>query len=205
MYSIESYRQMLYALLPPGTAWSTSSDSNTYKLLTGLAQEFVNIDDAATYLVTESNPLTMILDMIGPRYAEVGLPDDTSDWVSLATQASQKSMVLGRWRAVGGASKVYFLDVLQALGVQATIDDLHEINPPMVCTSLCDTFVNDDYQFSSTWRINYVDPSAMKFTAGVSQAGDSLGSFSDVQAMLRYIEKIKPAHTRIVYQQITTL
>jgi uncharacterized protein YmfQ (DUF2313 family) len=202
MYDIDSYIAAFYALLPPGTLFSTDKNSVAYRVVASIAEEFVNIDRSAYGLVVESNPLTMS-QMTMARYGEAGIGKQNG-YLEI-TSDDKKQAVLGRWRARGGASKAYFLEVLGALGVAASIIDLHDTNPPMLCNGLCTSPVNDKYSWGMTWQINYVDSSVKKFKAGLSTAGDPLGTVSNNTAFIDYIERVKPAHTHVIYNAVPSL
>lgn len=173
MYSTADYINLFYSLLPPGTAWNRSPDSNTYKLLAGLSAEFVNIDAKALTVVRESNPSTMIsYDAMQSRASECGIGAGGSG-------ALLKQDVLAHWSATGRCDKLFFEELIRSYGVSATIEELYATISPFTANSLCTDAVIDPAQHANTIRVTYIDNGTYNFKSA--------------------LKKFLPAHIRVLY------
>lgn len=195
--TLYDYTNALYELLPPGLAFNRRPDSNTYKLISALATEFLEIDDQLETLKAEACPYTMTA-FTNTRYAEVGLPDECG--TAVTTQEAKKIAVLAKLINRGGCSKSYFEQIAAAYGLVVKIKD--QPYKPFRCgVSGCGSALGDKYVY--VWQIFYLNTSATFFRAGLSHAGDPLDTATTVGISCIF-EKLKPAHTFIQYFPVTS-
>jgi uncharacterized protein YmfQ (DUF2313 family) len=164
--------------MPTGRAWSRSTGVIP-ETLTGLAAELARLDSRIDGLMLERDARTTT-ELIDEHEVEWGLPDECLG--SSSVLADRRAAVLAKIRAIGGLSPQYYIDVAAALGYTITIT---EFTPAWAGIMVAGDPCGDQDQLFY-WLVNvhydFVDP----FT-----------SFSDLQCML---EKIKPAHTIVLFQ-----
>ncbi len=113
--------------------------------------------------------------------------------VSMARRAET---VRARLVALGGLSKVYFIDLAASLGYTITIDELEPF-----CAGrnrAGDPLASPDIVW--TWRVNVQDkrPVVYRFRAGAARSGDKLSSYG-IAAIEEMFLRLKPAHTTCVF------
>lgn len=187
------YIDLLLTLLPDGEIWNKEVDSELYKLVYGLSQELYRLDLKLQELMVESNPVTMSR-FLTARENEAGLPDlciGIPDTIQARIQ-----LVLYKWANLGGASKQFLIDACNHFGFVATIE---EYNPFRAGHNRTGEELTTE-KWSNVFKVNCpsTDP-IIYFKAGVSFGGDYLWSKWDHAAVNCIIEKLKPAHTRAIY------
>lgn len=198
MRSVADYTDLLYNLAPPGIVLSPEKTSTSYKFLSGLAAELLRVDQKINDLIIESDPRTATL-TIDARYAEAGLPDPCRGMA--ATYQEKKNDILGKWTSRGGASAKYFIDVVNAYGIVAKIKDAISGAFYIDETRIESRGIEDS--FVHTWQISFLNLNKTFFRAGESLAGEALET-SATTSLACIIEKLKPAHTTVLYNSVLT-
>jgi uncharacterized protein YmfQ (DUF2313 family) len=170
----------LKKLLPPGLAFAALPGSQLDKLMKGLSKEYERISNMAEGLISEANPATMG-QMLQVRRDEAGLPDPCRG--EPATFQEKRAEVVAKWNLHGGATLKFIQDMCILYGY--------------------DVQVVEGTPNSHTFTINYLNTSTKYFRAGKSTCGEHL-QLTDGTAVHCLINRIKPAHTLVTYNGVTT-
>lgn len=169
--SAGDYLHALFALLPPGPAWSREAGTRLYRLLTGLAQEPARLEAAAWDLIEQADPRTSTA-LLDAWERVAGLTPAAG-----ATLAQRRAAVVGVLTATGGQSRAYYAAVAAAMGYSITIT---EYRPATVLSPVNAPIYGVAWAFA--WRV-----------VATAQTGAATPAALEAQ-----INKIKPAHT-VVY------
>ena len=167
----------LLALLPGGAPYR---GPRLRGLLSGIAAEFDRLDLAIGSIPQEVMPSTSV-DLLSRWENIVGLPEEGQSVPD--TIEARRAEVMLRINATGGQSAAYIESVLRSSGYDARINDLN--SKPFVAGSFAGQSITNNWQFVFTVEVN------------VSLGDSTLG------AMFRTVDRIKPAHTSVVYIIIT--
>jgi uncharacterized protein YmfQ (DUF2313 family) len=171
--SSADYLRLLQALLPPGSAWPREASAILTRTLSGLSGELSRLDARVDDLMNEIDP-RLALDLL-------------TDWERVCSLSAgdlpvdkRRDAVAMLLSAVGGSSLKYFQDIADAtMGVgSVTITEGPE---PYV------------------WRVRFNSITTTHFTAGDSSSGDLLDDWPANPYTLGVFERIKPAHTRLIF------
>ena len=171
-----AYLSLLQGLLPPGSAWSREASATLTLTLEALADELARIDLRADNLLDELYPQESI--------------ELLTDWERLCGLSAgdlpgdrRRAAVIIQLMATGGSSLSYFQKLADvAMGVGA-----------VVITEGPEAYV---------WRVTFQTNLHTYFTAGDSSAGELLSDWSDLPATIGLFERIKPAHTRLIFASV---
>lgn len=138
--SIDDYRQVLYALMPPGPAFSESD-----LLLDGLAAEFARCHNRILDLITESDPRTTT-ELIDEWEKDVGLPDPCDDIFSIDRPLSERRRILcTKLLTQGNQSVPYYQKIAKELGYEV---EIHGYSEHTVESRVDDSINGPDWVFA---------------------------------------------------------
>lgn len=190
MAKSDLYRELLIKLFPKGKLWQFPEGSDSYKLLDGVKEELVRVDDRATQLRNEQDP-RKALELLPDWEEEYGLPDECS---TLADTIQQRRVnLLAKIRSTGGQSFQYFIDLFEADGVTIVITQ----EEPSYISSYIPMEVTGDAP-KYIWYVEIPDFQVESGGIG-SGIGDYLSVIVSSSNVACIIEKNKPAHTRAIY------
>ncbi len=197
-FSSSSYLKLLQSLLPKGRAWTRSPDSILTQVLTGLSIELSRVDDQVFQLIKERDTRATSL-LLTEHELDLGLPDDCLPLgVSIA---ERRTTANSRLISLGGLNKQYYIDLALTMGYTITIDEF----TPFWCGSGGSGEPCGAQETIFYWRVN-IDTAGFPiiyFISGASESGDPLISTGiDATPLICYLEKLKPAHTIVIYQYI---
>lgn len=119
--SIDDYRRVLYALLPPGPAFSDEDP-----LIDGLAAEFARCHNRILSLITESDPRTTE-ELIGEWEKDAGLPDPCDGVYGIDRPLSERRRILcAKLLTRGNQSVPYYQKIAKELGYDVDIHGYQE-------------------------------------------------------------------------------
>ena len=169
------YLSALIHLLPRGDAWPRPPGNTLRGVLTGFAASIFRVDQRATGLIDEGDPRTTA-DLLLEWERATGLPDPCV--TEAQNPAQRRRSVVARLRSTGGANAAYFIGVCADLGYEGVTVDEFDMH---------------------VWRLNIADNTTVTyFRAGQGVAGDQLVDTAS-QVIECYIDRIKPAHSRVIY------
>ncbi len=169
----EDFIRILQGLLPRGLVWTRDPARRLTRLLAGLADEFVRVQNRAGSLMEEADPRTTTAAGLLPDWERVtGLPEFG---YYPTTESDRRAVLAGKLAAQGGQSAAYFEGLALAMGAVADVE-------------------NTAWPF--VWSVS-VPSGVTRFRAG-DPAGAPLITFDEVAGRVRLaFEKYKPAHTFI--------
>lgn len=181
----ESYRDQLLALLPVGAVWPRQIKALLSGLLWAFADEFARVHQRALDLLQERSPL-QAFELLDEWEADHGLPDPCG--FAATDTPARRAAVVARMLAVGGQTPAFYIQVLAAYEIVASIDEFlpHSVDDD-VDAELC----GDDWVYA--WRINLPAVTVREFTV-IDGVGDPLASWGNtfVECLIR---RLAPAHT----------
>jgi len=185
---LENWKKSLETLLPIGKAWTFDQDSDFLKTLYSFAPELARVSRSAKELIEEVDPRTTG-ELLTAWERLLGLPDNCQRVLSDSVQARRQD-VLTRLTLVGGSTINYFRSLARSRGFNV---QFIEEGLALCGKTLCGQNMNgsDDWAYTITMIID--DSIAILFQAGISQAGESLGSYNPARIEC-LINAIKPAH-----------
>lgn len=192
----EQYQEIILSLFPEGFAWPRQKDTALRKLINAFAAEAERVDQRTKVLITESDPRTT-----NEKFSEweniAGLPDPCLS--SAPTAEQSRKQLVQKITSIGNQSKQYFIDVAAVFGYEITID---EINPFICGSSECGDSLNGGTESYFYWRVNVTGTITSFFTCGESEAGEALGSFVGANDLECILNRLKPAHTQIIFSYV---
>ena len=174
VHSPAAYAQALWQLLPPGQALDRESPELN-KLVTGLSAEWPRVELSAAKIAAEVNPISTV-GFLPEWETFAGLPDNCANTLDETLQGRRAALV-AKVASTGGQSLAYYEGVARALGYIVT------------CTNTAAPYV---------WQVNAAATTVQPFRAGRSRAGERLRTWGNT-ALECKINKIKPAHTRVLF------
>lgn len=210
------YLQAFLNLLPTGQAWPRHPMSVLVRTCSGLTEYWGYVDSrAADLLEIESDPRKTV-ELLPDWERAWGLPDPCVK-IPQSISARQLALVM-KMTLLGGQSRQFFIDTAKKLGYNISIT---EYMPYQCGISRCgDTRWAKDNPDSPTefaWQlaqpeIRYywtVHVDALKighFYTGRSECGiDRLLSIQHAEDLECLFDRIKPAHTQIIYDYSSTV
>lgn len=167
------FLRILQDLLPPGLIWTRDPERRLTRLLQGLSDELVRVQNRAAAMMEEADPATTTAAGLLPDWERVlGLPEFGYYPVS---ESDRRAVLTGKLAAQGGSSEDYFERVAAAMGATAAVTDT---TMPFV------------------WSVSIPDH-ITRFRAG-DRAGNPVVTFDELAVRIRLaFEKYKPRHTAI--------
>lgn len=170
------YVSMLQNLLPSGIAWNREADSNLTSLLTGLAGEFVTIEEVCGVFVDNIYPDTAV-QMISDWERVLGITP-----ASDATTAQRQAACVAQLQSLGGQSVEYF--TLLALNYGYVIE-IEYFEPFRVGLGrMGDRLYVPEIVY--VWQVNILDT----VDPAISQ-----------EALEAIFQDLKPAHTAVYFSE----
>ncbi|MGN6777562.1 YmfQ family protein [Rhizobium sp.] len=158
-----------------------------------VADVLSTVENEADRLVTEADPRAAV-DLL-PDYERLLGPDPCGRDLDNLTLFQRQRIAHQRWTARGGQSIPYFVGLAASLGAQITVEEFWPSKAGRLRAG--QRLRPNGCQF--VWRVNIPGLFGIRnFKAGVSRAGQSLGSF-DISAVECVLRRPKPAHTEIVF------
>lgn len=194
-YTVDDYRELLKALLPPGRAFPRDPGTTLDSLLSAMAEELARIDGRADRLLVEAIPSTTA-EMLTDWERAAGLPDNCSGTLSDTLQGRRADLVT-KLASQGGQSKAYFIALAARLGFTITIEEFRPFRAGM--STAGDSLTNGDWVF--TWRVIAPETTVTYFSAGQSAAGEPLRRWGNGPLECR-LNQLKPAHTILQFAYV---
>lgn len=166
----------LQALLPPGDAISRDPLANVTKLLEAKAAMLGSAEMSFEAWLEQYEPAVAV-EMLDDWDRLLGLPD-CCDVGAVRTQAQRRIEILEKLTVVGGQSAGYYVDMMARRGVAITVQDLG----------------------SNVWKVTTALLNLTVLRVG-DRVGMRLRSWGNISMMCR-IDRLKPAHTRIVFAYV---
>ncbi len=188
------YLSMLKSLLPRGQAWNRESPSILSATLTVMALAFQRVADRAHDLVEESDPRTT-REMLEDWERNYGLPDACTGVAT--TLQERRQAVLQKKTSIGGQSKAYFIARAAALGYADVT--IREYRPFTCGRSRCGETLGGPPTNRFIWTVHVPGPRVTRFKTGGSRCGESLGKVARAVDLECVLQKLSPAHTRLIF------
>lgn len=181
----EAYRDQLLALMPHGAVWPRHLTAVLPDLLRAFGDEFARVHLRALDLLDERSAL-QTFELLDDWESDLGLPDACG--ASATDTAARRSAVVARLVAIGGQTTAFYLQILDAYGVEASIDEFlpHSVDDD-VDAELC----SDDWVYA--WRINLPSASVREFAVN-DGVDDPIADWGNtfVECLIR---RLAPGHT----------
>jgi uncharacterized protein YmfQ (DUF2313 family) len=120
--TIEDFLRILQGLLPRGLIWTRDPARRLTRLLKGLADEFVRVQNRAGSIMEEADPQTTTAAGLLPEWERVtGLPEFG---YYPTTEDDRRATLVGKLAAQGGQSAEYFESIAAAMGaIDCTVEN----------------------------------------------------------------------------------
>lgn len=188
----EDYRRLLQALLPEGPIWPRLLGSRLADLLDGMAAELGRVHNRAVDLLEEADPRSAY-EMLSAWERVAGLPDECTV-VGAETFAERQLRVAQKITSRGGQSRAYYIGVADQLGYPgAKITEFR----PFTCESACDDSLDPD-PWRFVWRLEIQQATRIIEMTCESACDEAIRVWGDF-ALECVIEKLKPAHTKVLF------
>lgn len=209
--NIDNFIRLIYNLLPKGWAWNDDPDSDTYKLIASIAEEFLRVHNRLEDLIIEIDPF-QTNELLDDWDAMLGLPAPCWDDLELSS-ADRRQMIIQTLAALGGANSAYFENLLNNYGFNVTVTPY--FSPFLAGISRAgDRLTNGETYFRAGtaragdrlynsgwtfwWRVHSATNVVTYFRAGQGRAGDRLAVFGN-ERLECIVRKLKPAHTSVQF------
>ncbi len=212
---IATQKELLEQLFPTGQAWSREAGGNLMKMVEGLAEEFAELDTRQTAIHEEADPRSTG-EMLADWEGALGLPDDCAG--NSTTLQERKAAVLTRYLNQGGQDEFYFQDLATSMGYDIEIDEFSPFmaglskcgdpvyveGRPFVCgASKCgDPIFVNSHSVRFIWRVRVKGNRLTLFRTGQSQCGDPLYKISRAEDLECLFNRLKPAHSHLVFEYL---
>ena len=114
------YRKLLQSLLPRGRAWTRAEDSDLTRLLNGLADELVRVEDRSLVLISESHP-SLTTSLIDEYIQDFALPDPGLELPE--SEDKKQALIYSKYLSKGEQDKTYFISIAGVLLYTITIKE----------------------------------------------------------------------------------
>ena len=170
---VSDYIDALWALLPPGPAWSRD-DPVLAAWVTVAARRLAAIDEALQRLLSEADPY-QVLAMLPDWEASLGLPDSCS--VVTPTLAERRAALVARLTDAGGARLARFVQIAAALGYPGASTQRFTAH---TCEQSCEApLYSADWRFS--WQLKISESVNAKGSTCESGVEDPLSVWGNAQ------------------------
>ncbi len=178
---LKYYQRLLLSLLPTGPLWDRLN-STTVIFIEALAREFARVHDLGLALLRESIPATSTASLMLSEWEQIILlPEEMP--LGTETEEERQQVVGAKLLFKGGQSRAFFIGLAASLGITITIvEDSTLIDPARVDTARVDSARTNDSGNVFLWEI---------------QVDDDPSSHLDKFKLM--IERLKPAHTSVIY------
>lgn len=179
-------------LLPSGEGWPSYQDSNLYKTVNLFVPALQRAYNFATYALTDTFPTTA-KDSIPDWQSSVGLPDPLCPPL---TAAQQRQQMIARVENIGGQSPEYFIQFAAKIGYTITIT---EVACPRAGLSRAGQSASWGLPGDFIWIVNVAGATLSFFRTGLNRTGDPLSTGTDIRWLEYELQRIKPAHTFLMF------
>lgn len=212
----QDYAKALLQLLPQGIAWPRDVGSVLVRTITGLANVWGFVDSrAADLLEIESDPRKTV-ELLPDWERAWGLPDPCVK-IPQGIPARQLALVM-KMTLLGGQSRQFFIDTAKQLGYNITITEympyqtgLSRVGDTRWAKDNPDSPTEFAWQLASGdiryyWSMHVDGLKIGHFYTGRSECGiDRLLSIQHAEDLECLFDRIKPAHTTIIFDYSSTV
>lgn len=193
--SSENYKQLLKSLLPKGKAWNNDEGTVLDQLLHAKGDELSRIDNRIVDLLKERDT-RLTLELLVDHEYDLGLPDECTE-IGITIQ-ERRNVAHAKFIELGGLNRQYYIDLMDYLGWGSI--DIEEFTPFWSGLGASGDACGDQKNIFY-WKVNIAsDPDNwFWFRASSSVAGNRLLRAAGVQGMQCILNRIKPAHTRLIF------
>ncbi len=178
--SAEEYTKLLQSLLPKGRFWTRDSSSDLKKLLEGLAQEFVRIEERTEDLINEKDS-RYTDELLSEFETEYGIPEYGED-LAITTE-KRRGVLTAKKNEFNSQHKGYYIELAADLGWTVIIQEYTPAWAGMVTAgSPC-----GDQHVVFYWTV-LIDCDSVTESAEVN-----------ITKLINKIMSIKPAHTHVLF------
>lgn len=188
--TIQGYREMLLALLPPGRVWNRQPGSVLARLFEAFGVELAQVEERGNELIAECDPRTTA-ELLTDWERVLGLPDPCTG--PLDSLTLRRNAILLRLGELGGQSINFYVGLAARLGIEITIE---EFDAFQVGLPVGQPLNGEDWEFA--WQVNAPEVTVTPFTVGANAAGDPLASWGN-ELLECAFERAKPAHTVVIF------
>lgn len=181
----------MLALLPSGWAVPHAPDSNLARLLRPLAARLAAVEASADALRAEVDP--RVADALLPDYERV-LGPDPCDPAGPTTLSERRRVAHQRWTQRGDPSRAFFVALAASRGVEISIEERRPFKAG--ASKAGHRVAPRTARFF--WVVRLPATRVIRFRAGASKAGQSLGAIVPTGAECP-IRRFAPAHTTPVF------
>ncbi|WP_301542462.1 YmfQ family protein [Cupriavidus basilensis] len=185
------YLRAFQSLMPRGRVWNADPDSIQTKAAAGLAPSYAAQTARSNNLLIDAFPSTTY-ELLPEWEATLGLPDPCAG-PSPSTQA-RRNQVVARLVNAGGQSATYFKRLASDLGYAIDVTN----HAPFRCGQSTAGQSVGGQDWSHTWSIYAATNTVVRFAAGQSVAGESLGSWGN-SVLECELGAAAPAHTILLF------
>ena len=185
------YLWQFQRLLPRGRIWHRGWGTLQAEALLTLMPLWARLHNAANALVVDAFPCSTT-GLLPEWEATLGLPDECTGPLDMLQQ--RQLAVCMKFRARGGQSKQYFIELAKAAGFDITIEEFAPFRADV--NRAGDPLRGEEWAF--VWRVNAPETTVVYFRAGVSTAGEPLATWGN-EVLVCLIERCAPAHTVIIW------
>jgi len=210
----DDYAQAFLSLLPQGQAWPRHPESILVQACTGLADYWGFVDGrAADLLETESDP-RLTSELLSDWERNWGLPDPCF-FGQQQSMADRRRILMLKMTLLGGQSRAFFVEIMSWLGYEITIK---EYAPYMAGVSRVGNTSQQEMEAGGVFGDMrwYLGAEEMRFYWSIGVGKVSLQWFRTAPiggeagvdphliigmggAVPCFLDRIKPAHTQIVF------
>ena len=188
------YLEMIWALYPKGLAW-IRENGTLNKINAAVADELVKVDGRIQALLNEADP-RKTAEMITDWERVWGLPDECTPLGS--TMQERRAAIISKIIMAGRMSPAFYQALIKEMGYDA--DDLIEWKPLVIGETITTgTMTDPDPLTRFCWGWAVYGLSSNMFECGVSECLDPLGDWSEGAELLCRMNKLKPAHTQVIF------
>lgn len=192
--NLNDYLEMIWSLYPSGLAWVRENGALD-KLNTVIAAELLKIDGRIKALMNEADPRTTS-EMIIDWERVWGLPDECT--LLGSTIQERRAAIISKMIMAGGMSPAFYQALIREMGYDA--DNLIEWKPLVIGERLTTgTMTDPDPLTRFCWGWAVYGLNANMFECGISECLDPLGDWSEGEELLCRMNKLKPAHTKVIF------
>lgn len=146
---VETFRDALLGLLPPGLAFSRDQESDTYDLCERIGIELARVRERADDLRQDMDPASTV-ELLDEWELALGLP---TTCYAPTTDAERRLAIVARLIGTGGNSLAAYKAVAASLGYDSTLVTA-TVHGPFTCLSPCtDALYQDTWAHVVEWSI----------------------------------------------------
>ena len=190
----EDFLWQFQRLLPRGRIWHRGWGTTQAADLLTLMPTWVRLNGRANDLIVDAFPCTT-RELLPEWEATLGLPDPCVE-PPLSTIQQRVAAVCAKFRARGGQSVPYFLELAESLGYDVSITTYQPFRVGI--NRVSEPLYGPEWAFAWKVTIHGLPDVAIYFRVGTSTVGERLRTVRS-NTLQCIFESIKPAHTEIVW------